>query len=511
MKLKTTYLALAMIAGMGLALGACGGSSDSPAMSADDAMMTPDPVIAERKAISDALIAAENAVAAVDDDATDAEVSAADMAIAKARSAIADAGNVPMTEKDADTRTVNVLANRLTTAKTSRTAAMNTKADEAQAALNVMAKKLRAGLSPEAAPTVTGVSVARGELTGTFDVDGSGGIAPESRTLGSSGAVAPSIVGWQGADYIDTKDGETHHARAYTNPGPPATALFSAEYGNSPLTTLTSNLVASSRFTATAGAEVVGKVPAQPPGATNTPALEVRGTYDGASGTYRCSGTAGTSCTATRSGSGYTLGGGTWTFTADAGAVVSRPDGSFLRFGWWARDDGKAARVATFVSEVRPDGSAALLSGDINALEGEARYQGGATGKVAIYSALDDDGNEAGVFTAAATLEAKFGTATAPGEISGTLNSFSVDGRDKDWSVSLTKAAIANGASTFGGPTIRTEWVIGGKKATAAGSWSGAFYETDAVSGVPNTAAGQFTSEYGNVGRMIGAFGANKQ
>ena len=82
--------------------------------------------LAEQKtAISNAIGAAETAVAGVNDDSTNSEVSAAEMAVAAARKAIADATDVPVDVKAANTGTVDAIANRLMAAKTSRMAAMD--------------------------------------------------------------------------------------------------------------------------------------------------------------------------------------------------------------------------------------------------------------------------------------------------------------------------------------------------------------------------------------------------
>ena len=81
-------------------------------------------VASQRMAISDAIGAARTAVMAVTDTSTDAEVMAADAAITAATAAIAAATDVPADERAANTGTVNAIMTQLTTAKGSRTAAM---------------------------------------------------------------------------------------------------------------------------------------------------------------------------------------------------------------------------------------------------------------------------------------------------------------------------------------------------------------------------------------------------
>ena len=61
------------------------------------------------------------------------------------------------------------------------------------------------------------------------------------------------------------------------------------------------------------------------------------------------------------------------------------------------------------------------------------------------------------------------------------------------------------------GPQM-TVWTIGGTAAEASGAWSGDLRNED--NGVPQVATGTFYSTYGtdaNAGKMVGAFGANKQ
>ena len=69
-----------------------------------------DPIIGERAAIASTIAAANTAVAAVGNAATDAQVAAANAAVTAARTAISDAGNVPAPERAANTRTVNAIA-----------------------------------------------------------------------------------------------------------------------------------------------------------------------------------------------------------------------------------------------------------------------------------------------------------------------------------------------------------------------------------------------------------------
>ena len=185
---------------------------------------------AQRSAISSAIDAASEAVAAVKDDSTDAEVMAADAAIEAANTAIANAADIPAEEMAANSGRVSQIEGRLSAALDSRTAAMNAAADEAQMALNAMAMKLHAGLSPfvdvtAGRPDVLTLSLAAGSLTGTFLNP-----AQDAMTLPASGNATPAAGGWAGTDYVRTAGGVTNHAVAYTNQEPPTVQAFEVKH-----------------------------------------------------------------------------------------------------------------------------------------------------------------------------------------------------------------------------------------------------------------------------------------
>ena len=136
---------------------------------------------------------------------------------------------------------------------------------------------------------------------------------------------------------------------------------------------------------------------------------------------------------------------------------------------------------------------------------------------------LDGTGN-GGHFTAAAMLTAKFGANAAPnnGGVSGTINNFRLNDGSEDpgWSVELKLAGWDSGTDTFGGTgnEAMTVWSINGNKSPESGTWSRQAYDEmpgDAPDGdgsnIPTTVTGTFYSEFGTVGRMVGAFGADKQ
>ena len=149
---------------------------------------------------------------------------------------------------------------------------------------------------------------------------------------------------------------------------------------------------------------------------------------------------------------------------------------------------------------------------------------------------LDGTG-DGGHFTADASLTAKF-SGTGAG-ISGMLDNFMANDKSVPWSVSLNNtgtdtadatptnnisgigaiAAIGDNADTTAvNESLSTVWSINGNSAPASGTWSGTMYDEmpgNAPDGdgsdIPTTVTGTFYSEFSTIGRMVGAFGADKQ
>jgi len=249
---------------------------------------------------------------------------------------------------------------------------------------------------------------------------------------------------------------------------------------------------------------------------------------------YRCAGI----CTSTNDGkddSPSTLA-GTWHFKPDSGAMVSEPDANYLYFGWWVSKDSKGMPTAVsafhgIVGDVDNVGDTDGTTTGGTALTGSATYNGHAAGKFAMNNELSDTGS--GHFTADAKLEATFGGSGVEGAgIKGTINNFKLNDEpgDPKWSVDLHLAGWgADGlitAPTDVGATddidesLGTTWSIDGDKASASGTWSGAMYDdkpglttADPAgdgSDIPTVVTGTFHSNYGTIGRMVGAFGATR-
>ena len=237
-------------------------------------------------------------------------------------------------------------------------------------------------------------------------------------------------------------------------------------------------------------------------------AQTIPGTFDGASGTYICTGTAGTACIAEkREADGYTLSGGTWEFRLSSNDVKTvEPDTKYLVWGWWTRT--MASGEVDFGSFVhREDG---LPLATTMPQGGKATYNGTALGQYALYDPLPGQVKESGKFTANAKLEATFG---ATDELSGMLSGFMTASGEKDWTVKLRKAGITGGAvsSPVSGATQGTVWEIGDEAAVAGGRWYAQFYSDSlgkVPDGTPSDVAGTFSAAYLGTGRMAGAFAA---
>ena len=553
---------------LALAVGGCGSSSDDD----DDMVVGPTPEeectgaggewangmcttaeelaearrVEQRAAINTAIMDATAKVNAVGNDSTDAEVSAADAAITAARTAIAAAADVPMGEKDARTGTVDNLATQLSGAKMARMEAMNEAEMAEREAMAATAAKLYAGINAPVGTDGTGNDdrFARYDTTnettievfiGTGDAAGTAIILSEDKDT-----MVADNHGWEGKRYADPAGGDMVEAYVYSNVEAPTegdkfgqvgvtAAADGYEYGleadgeTADAFTFVAGNVASPSFDHTAGTKEF-ELP------TNAVRVMVAGSYHGVSGTYYCTPAASSTCAAQVAADGFTLGGtadADNAFTAGGGAWNFKPtnpearvmveDTAYASYGWWLR---KAANDGPFTASAFVDekGTVADAAG-LDALNGKATYMGGAAGKYALASSTGGT-NDAGHFTARAMLEANFttndGTDTTTNAITGTIDQFiGADGMARDWSVKLNGSPITNtgGIGEAGDTTAgnaMTEWTIGGTAADDAGTWTGNL-RNNGDDGVPKVATGTFYSEYGTAGKMVGAFGANKQ
>ena len=471
----------------------------------------------QRSAISTAIGDARSAVNAVDNDSTDAEVSAADTAIADARGAIAAAANLPEAEKDANTGTVDTLAHQLAGAKTARQTALDDAQKAADAAMAATAAKLHAGISPFA----TAGDAIRNVIyntTNNSNIDVTIGTATAVVLTEDKDATVPAHHGWEGQKFTASPEGGgTYEAVVYSNVGEPTEgAKFSDTYTltdgrTGDVTTLTGHAtsrVASPSFDHSAGTKTFNLPDPNPGGAT---IINVAGSYQGVSGTYSCTPTTpADGCSVGVAASGFTLGGGTWTFmpTDPDARLMDVPDAIYASYGWWIHksEDGETFTASAFAAD---RGDVPDATG-ITALQGTATYMGGAAGKYALRS-MTGGTNDAGHFTATATLEADFGDDM----ITGTIDNFiGADGKSRDWSVKLNETDISDVGVIDGqddaSAEVGTVWTMDGTAGAKSGQWRGSL-QNNGDDDVPMVGTGTFHSTFGADGNMVGAFGVNKQ
>ena len=341
------------------------------------------------------------------------------------------------------------------------------------------------------------------------------------KVLSASSDSIANLNRWTGRRYTLSDDSETYEAHMYSDIGEGTEGkkfategedsdyeyeldsdgyLISSDFG------LTDNrLIKVSTFRRTSGTQTFTKDKTRhtPDPNDADDATEkyytAKGSYHGVDGDYECTGTA--ACTITVAASGLTLA-GEWKFKPGEpeNPVTDTPDGIYLSYGYWIKKDSTNNIEALDVFRIET-GAVEAASG-VTALNGTATYIGGAVGMYAIKKSPGVDA-DSGSFTATATLTANFDTEM----IGGTINNFSGPTSGSPWSIELEKVDLGGGTIT-GGTTV---WTIDGIKGDSGGKWEGVLYENDSSDGVPSRGTGTFYSEYSNYGRIIGAFGVNKQ
>ena len=261
---------------------------------------------------------------------------------------------------------------------------------------------------------------------------------------------------------------------------------------------------------------------------------EISGSYHGVSGTYRCTPTSESACAVDSLGKDKGLSlvfadssPAVWKFKPSNAETrtADEPDDAYSSFGWWIEEDedGDTNGVSVFDSFRGTAVAENIVADTFNGLQGTATYKGGAVGQYALRSSTGGL-NESGHFTAQTTLNADFDAVDTNegGMISGSVHDFKVGdaGSDRDWTVKLNQTAFADvtdgtHVSTVASNDDSTVWTIGsGDDAISAdesGSWMANLRNDKAGGdgGVPEVATGAFYSEFGDEGRMVGAFGAN--
>ncbi|MDE0004961.1 MAG: hypothetical protein OXQ29_19900, partial [Rhodospirillaceae bacterium] len=429
--------------------------------------------------------------------------------------------------------------------------------DEAEAAMQAAmetARKLHAGISAQSGAIADdGTGTAETDRDAAYNADhsaiwvsiggGAGEGAPTAVSLSEDeDTMVADNHGWSGTRYARTSPASegSYEAIVYSNveaptmgrkfgnaePGSGASRAYEYDLADGVLTAeeadgvgatdnaFVADRVALTGVTRTAGTETF-HLPSPNPG-MSTVIDDIYGSYHGVSGTYRCDPTvdANGCSAAVAADGGFTLGGGTWSFVPNSAEarVTEAADSDYVSYGWWLH---KSQHETTFTASAFVDevGTVTAATG-LTALNGTATYVGGAAGKYALHSTTGGT-NDAGHFTARATLEANFTSNTSETAITGTIDRFiGADDMTRDWEVTLTGSQIGDdGMIGNASPTttnVGTVWTIGDAAAEEDGNWTGALQNTGAgTGGVPQVATGTFYTGYGTAGRMVGAFGAN--
>ena len=481
-------------------------------------------------ALSSASTTLQTALAALSGSTpTQAQLDAANSALTALNGAIADAADLTDEEKAPYQHEADNAAAPISTAQAAKDKADDDADDAADKAMVATAMKLYDGIG-SAPLTSTGdgqrTAMYSGDgdanITVTFDVvDGADGDDIVQSLTEDKKATVAELDGWMGKKFTaEPSGGGTYEARVYSYVGEPTegaafSTLYSDNFADGVLNETTTesaanaDKVASPRFDQSAGVKSFEK-------GSNDIAVKISGTFHGVSGTYSCNPGSGNKCAVRVAAAGFNLGGVTsadvfgadnaaWTFkpTTATDKVKSTPDADYESYGWWVHT---AANGNLTVSAFVDNKGADRVTLGIGSLRGTATYTGGAAGQYAISNPTGSP-NDAGAFTADVELNATF---AAEHTISGTIDNFKgYDGKSRDWSVELKEAAIADSGGISRSAADDTVWTIGGTAAPASGEWSGSLQEVKAE--VPTVATGTFYSSYNRDGRMVGAFGANKE
>ena len=371
----------------------------------------------------------------------------------------------------------------------------------------------------------------------------------------ASEMMAPANGDWAGTRLMRPVSGATQHLFVYTDIAPPTRVQFynwdgvattTPLYANATMDALTSPFVElpgtsdvppldlfdgsvnwlsrsnldAGKFMSPGPAEggtITQRFPVARVGDTT---VSFQGNFNGAAGTYICTGAANGACTVTISPSGvYSEGVGTWTFTPEVGATAWRTDRDFISFGWWLQEPTSANGSYSF--QYYANGSQPFAAPTAVAT-GSATYNGRASGKYVAQEIGDAGvtGGMAGIFTAAATLNANF--SPTANTISGRIHDIvGEDGAMTDWEVTLNRKSLgaegnlANAFPSAGQPNPALPRFDGATATmgdqTAHGDWAGQFFgNTPRIpNAYPTGVGGTFQADNEAVS-IAGAFGARR-
>ena len=232
-----------------------------------------------------------------------------------------------------------------------------------------------------------------------------------------------------------------------------------------------------------------------------------RGSLDGVPGTFSCTGSCnwdidGTYDPATNVSSGTVNSISGVTFTPDSGTTHTGPDTDYLAGGVWLFVPDNATSANDVVFGAFADGNDPFRQSNLVALQGTARYVGGAAG---VYA--DRSSNWAGYWAGNVTLDADFGGRSDLGSIGGSVTGIEADDELVPGSMRLGRANI--GSSNSGFFEGQLNGTVNGIGFT--GRWGGQFFGNSEADGKPGSVGGTAAGRSADRSvSFVGAFGAFK-
>ena len=414
------------------------------------------------------LAAAETARDAALEDKRDAETAlqVANARLEEVRRQLGQARD-DLTDAEREARAAEAEANR-------RIAEAEQQADVSTRAPNLLAELVATPL-PEVMEGMGSVTVSHepGERSATF----------KPTTAATRGSAAPSVPGtWNHRASFSSTVGvtATDTFYLYSNIERPAKRKFWQVYGVDVLVESGNDDMA--RLTGSRRLRVTDDMDTSNILTDDSVRVTYSGRFDGANGTFSCTGTGRDECKLTNAATvaeGLTIDNGAWTFAPSSlnnpvGADMQ--DDTYLYFGIWAREPKEASDTTNLDFRWIADGdSRDITTANFGDLEGTATFNGGAVGKYALKAVA---GREAriGTFTAKATFTASFDEDT----LSGTIDEFREGGSSlgAGWRISLIENATDTGADlTASGANGEAHGSIGG--VDAEGDWAATLHGSD--------------------------------
>ena len=371
----------------------------------------------------------------------------------------------------------------------------------------------------------------------TVSVSTDGMLMAEATDYDMSDMAPDMIEGWRGA-VLTNEEGDT--ATVYTDIGNDGTQTLLDRYeSNRPNPPTSPDRTWDIGLNDNTEGEVPWSAVMRPDdeatvsgGTATNPVLTFMGTVHNIPGTFSCTGSTCVPPDRFSDGSVANAATGDWTFVPDEGVATYTDDPQYVTFGWWL-SKGANGEPDDLTLITSAPGMGVARTGAAGTIRGSATYEGGAAGKYA-FASTSDATYTGGHFTAMATLMVDFDADLDPGTagddnagvtLSGTIDNFMTgDMARPDWSVALMVDGDGATSDSTTIPmtdliadtdaTMMTEWSTGGA-VMGTGMWTPTWYG-GADGEHPMAVTGTFNAHIGAadgvaVGRLQGAFGANKQ